>query len=78
MIDEGTLALVRIPPVAAMDDETLMKHLELRHAEDLAMEFLPEPEREERRLAAPSTWRAYHDAMHRLYPNKYDHRHNEE
>lgn len=62
-----------------MDDEWLMSHLENHHAEDLSMEFLPEPGRIQRRLASPSAWRAYHDAMHRLYPRKYDHRdHNEE
>lgn len=62
-----------------MNDEALMRHLENHHAEDLSMEFLPEPGRIQRRLASPSAWRAYHDAMHRLYPRKYDHRdHNEE
>lgn len=69
--------IVRVPGIAAMDDETVMLHLELRHGDDLAMNFVPEPEREERRMKAPAEWRTYHDAMHRLYPNAYDHRHND-
>jgi hypothetical protein len=76
--DEGANMRVRIPPVTAMEDETLMLHLELRHDDDLKMSFEKEPDREERRTAAPKEWRTYHDAMHRLYPAKYDHAHNEE
>lgn len=67
--------MLRIPSVTSMDDETLMKHLEHRHADDLRMSFEVEPGRTERRLRAPSAWRTYHDAMHRLYPRKYDHEH---
>lgn len=70
--------LVRVPPVSVMGDETLMKHLELRHDNDLRMEFKPEPDREERRLHAPREWRTYHDKVHELHPNTYDHEHNEE
>lgn len=66
---------VRVPDVEYMDDETLMKHLEFRHADDLKMSFTVEPDRETRRLREPDVWRTYHDAMHRLYPAKYDHRH---
>lgn len=69
---------VRVPPVAAMDDETVMKHLELRHGGDLAMEFLPEPDRTERRMHAPTEWRTYHQQLHSLHVNDYDHLHNEE
>lgn len=71
------MADVTIPSVSEMDDETLMKHLELRHEDDLAMSFKPEPDREERRLHAPKEWRTYHDAMHRLYPRKYEHKHHD-
>lgn len=70
--------LVRIPPVTAMEDETLMLHLEKRHGNDLSMSFEPEPGREDRRLAAPKEWRTYHETLHRLHPNDYDHVHNEE
>lgn len=69
--------LVRVPSVQGMDDETLMKHLEHRHAEDLKMSFEVEPDQTERRLRAPKEWRTYHDAMHRLYPGKYEHRHHD-
>lgn len=69
------MADVRVPSVADMDDETLMKHLEFRHEDDLRQEFTPDPDKGERRLAAPETWRTYHDAMHRLYPRKYEHAH---
>lgn len=73
---EGTnMATLMIPSVDDMDDETLMKHLELRHEDDLRLTFKPEPGRTERRLAAPGLWRTYHNTMHRLYSNKYDHRH---
>lgn len=69
--------MVRIPGVSVMDDETVMLHLELRHDDDLKMNFKPEPDRSKRRLTAPKEWRTYHDVMHRLYPHKYDHRHND-
>lgn len=68
---------ISIPSVADMSDEILMKHLELRHEDDLAVVFEVEPDRDERRLRAPKEWRTYHDAMHRLYPRKYDHRHDD-
>lgn len=68
--------IVRVPDVSAMVDETLMLHLEKRHTDELEMTFLPEPDRAERRLRAPEEWRAYHDAMHRLYSRQYDHIHN--
>jgi hypothetical protein len=61
----------RVPPVAEMEDGTLIKHLELRHEEDLAMDF------NGGNMQASGTWRTYHDAMHRLYPRKYDHHHGE-
>lgn len=69
--------MLTIPTVSGMQDETLMKHLELRHASDLRMSFKVEPDRTERRLAAPQEWRTYHDTLHRLSPNGYDHEHEE-
>lgn len=69
---------VRVPPVSVMKDETLIKHLELRHDNDIRMQFLPEPDREDARLHAPKEWRTYHQTMHRLNPGSYDHEHNEE
>ena len=64
-----------VAPVADMDDETVMKHLEFRHEDDLKMAFKPEPDRTERRLNNAETWRTYHNSMHRLYPRKYEHTH---
>lgn len=73
---EGTnMADVVVTPVDEMEDETLMKHLELRHEDDLALRFLPDPDKGTRVLAAPELWRTYHDTMHRLYPCKYEHSH---
>lgn len=64
-----------IPSVDTMDDETLMKHLELRHEADLRMEFREEPDYAERRMYAPREWRTYHDTMHRLQRERYKHEH---
>lgn len=61
--------------VQAMDDEALMCHLEESHPGDLRLKFQAEPGRTERRLAAPGLWRTYHDTMHRLSPNNYQHTH---
>ena len=69
---------VRVPAVSVMKDETVMLHLEHRHTDDLEMNFLPEPDRAERRMMAPEVWRTYHQTLHRLHPNEYDHVHNEE
>lgn len=69
---------VRIPPVAVMLDPTLIKHMELRHGNDLSMKFVPAPDETEPRLQAPSAWRTYHDKVHDMRPHAYDHVHNEE
>lgn len=69
--------LVRIPPVKLMGDETLVNHLELRHGNDLSMEF-PESGHVERRLHDSHVWRTYHDKVHELRGESYDHVHNEE
>lgn len=63
--------------VEGMEDEHLMLHFENRHAGDLSMEFRPEPGRIERRLSSPREWRTYHNTLHRLMPEKYDHEHEE-
>jgi hypothetical protein len=69
------MADVVVTPVDEMNDETLMKHLENRHQDDLRLSFKPDPGKSERTLAAPTEWRTYHDTMHRLYPRKYEHSH---
>jgi hypothetical protein len=75
---KGPAVVVHIPPVTVMDDETLMKHLELRHEDGLLMRFLPEPDRAERRMKSPKEWRTYHETMHRISDTPYDHEHNVE
>lgn len=57
----------RVPPIEQMDDETFIRHLELRHRPDLAMEFKPEPGREgqPRRLMTRIAHEAYHAVLHR-------------
>lgn len=73
------MSQIRVPDITVMDDETVMLHLELRHANELLVKFLPEPDRTERRLTAPKDWRTFHDAQHRLAESDaYDHSHNEE
>ena len=69
---------VRVPSIEIMNDETVMLHLENRHANELLVEFLPEPDRPERRLRNAAEWRTYHEALHRLaLSDAYDHTHNE-
>lgn len=67
--------MTTIPNVDDMDDELLMKHLEFRHEGDLRVKFKAEPDRAERRLEAPREWRTFHNTMHRLSPNTYNHEH---
>lgn len=78
--------LVRVPAVGDMDDETLIKHMEHRHDEHIAMKFPNEPDRIKqglpRRLRAGVTWRLFHDKLHELYDGRvvagapfYDHEH---
>lgn len=73
----GEVVLVVIP-VERMTDENLMRHLESRHTADMEgarIRFTNEPDHPVRRLAAGAAWRAYHDAMHRLYPRRFEHSH---
>lgn len=73
------MAQVRVPSIDVMSDETVMLHLEKRHANELLVEFLPEPGRSERRMHAPDEWRTFHEAQHRLAASDtYDHTHNED
>lgn len=61
--------------VYGMDDEGLMSHLERFHPGDLRLKFQAAPGEARRSLAAPGTWRIYHDTLHRLSPNNYEHTH---
>lgn len=67
--------MIRVPSVSTMPDETFMKHLEHRHPDDLKLSFEREPDQPERRLRNPVEWRTYHDTLHRLQGNSYDHEH---
>lgn len=68
---------VRVPALQDMSDEHIIRHLELRHSEDLRMEFRELPGRNGRRLEARQEWITYHDTLHRLdVAGKYsDHHH---
>lgn len=61
-----------------MNDEEFMQHMETEHSGDMRMSFLREPDQSVRRLNNGSTWRTYHETLHRLDPAKYDHGHLEE
>ena len=61
--------------VLSMDDEELMCHLEQLHPGDLKLKFQAAPGEARRSLAAPELWRTYHDTLHRLSPNNYEHTH---
>lgn len=57
---------VRAPALQDMLDEHIIRHLELRHPEDLKMEFHALPGGDGRRLEARQEWITYHDTLHRL------------
>lgn len=59
----------KVKPVADMTDENFMKHLERSHPEDLKIKFTVEPDRTERRMLARPEWEAFHNTLHRIYPN---------
>lgn len=70
---------VRVPPVSRMSDDTLIKHFELRHGNDLSMKSVPAiPEGDSKRLNDPHVWRTYHQKVHEMRSEDYDHAHNEE
>lgn len=82
--------VVRVPSVADMSDQILIKHMEARHGEDLKVKNLGhEPDRDAKNLAprlrgSGKVWRTYHDKMHELYDGRlhdgepwYDHEHKE-
>jgi hypothetical protein len=77
--------MVQVPSAEDLDDETFIKHLELRHGESLALKFTDEPDRKRRglsrRLRNRSTWITYHRKLHELYDGRengpYRHTHKE-
>lgn len=75
MKDQRGGPLKRIKPVSEMDDETFMKHLELRHAHELKMKFTVEPGSTGRRMRERKAWVAYHKALHRIATTQNNHWH---
>lgn len=71
------IAQVEVPSAESMDDETFLRHLEKRHADECQFEKLPIARR------AMGAWipnyRAFHARLHRLeVPGQYDHEHTDE
>lgn len=68
--------VVEVPEAEDMDDETFIKHLELRHAQDTGVEGYMT------RHNIPiwvGMYRTFHERVHRLAtPGQYDHTHEEE
>ena len=67
---------VEVPHIDAMDDETFLKHLELRHAKECKING-------EIHRHAMDKWvnmyRIFHQRLHRLaVPGQYDHVHEED
>jgi hypothetical protein len=67
--------IVEVPPIKDMDDETFLKHLELRHAQDTGVET--------HHTHAMSAWmnvyRTFHEKIHELAtPGQHDHVHEED
>lgn len=73
-MEDLSAPMVSVPSVEDMSDEILMKHMEARHGESLALKFRDEPDRAKRglprRLHNPETWRIYHDKLHELYDGR--------
>jgi hypothetical protein len=67
---------VSVPPAGDMDDETFLKHIEHRHADECHVEgFIARH--------AVSQWigsyRAFHQRLHEIaMPGQYDHEHEED
>lgn len=60
-----------------MNDEQFMQHMETAHASELRLTFDKEPDHPVRILREPYIWGTFHSTLHRLFPNKYDHGHEE-
>lgn len=68
------LNIVEVPDADDMDDDIFIKHLEARHASECKIETTIKI----RKGAWVSTYRAFHDRLHRLAVfGQYDHEHEE-
>lgn len=65
---------VTVPAVEDMDDETFIKHLELRHPEDLKLKFPKPKDGSPRRLDTRIAFEALHGYRHRVRDD-FDHEH---
>lgn len=68
--------VVSVPKIEEMDDETFLKHLELRHAEEYKIQG-------EMHRHAIDKWvnmyRIFHERLHRIaMPGQHDHEHEED
>ena len=69
--------VIEVPHSDDMDDETLIKHIEHRHAQDYRVEGTSVSRNAMEAWIA--VWRAYHDRLHKIAtPGQYDHEHEEE
>lgn len=69
--------VVCVPLAEDMDDETFIKHLELRHPKDVHLEVSTMSRRA--MSAWIGTYRAFHDRLHSIAaPGQYDHYHEED
>jgi hypothetical protein len=72
--------VVEVPIADEMDDETFLKHLERRHADECKFETPGVGMTARRAMDAwLPTYRAFHDRLHKIeQPGQYDHTHKED
>lgn len=64
---------IEVPAAEDMDDETFIKHLEKRHADECKIEA---PIRHRNGAGWIGTYRAFHDRLHKIgTPGQHDHYH---
>lgn len=68
---------ILVPAVPDMDDETFIRHLELRHPEDLEMTFTVRPGETRRVMETRLAFEALHALRHRDRERTFDHDHKE-
>lgn len=73
----GADGMVRVPAIEDMEDETFLKHLELRHPEDLEVKFPPKEDGSPRTIPTRIAFEALHALRHRNGERGFDHEHRE-
>lgn len=71
---EGKKGVVSVPAAEDLSTEHFIRHLELRHPEDLALEFTVRPGETERKMEARISFEALHALQHRR-GGEHDHTH---